>query len=90
MLFWLLIKKKYMFLICFRVLVKNCVVLLNDKDGVEVKNWKEGKVVRVVWFKFDFFIIVRKVFKNKCLLFLLRLFVKGESVIERIWYEFRE
>lgn len=43
-----------MFPICFRALAKNCAAPLNDKDGAEAKNWKEGKAVRVVWSKFDF------------------------------------
>ena len=79
-----------MFPICFRALAKNCAAPLNDKDGAEAKKWKEGKAVRVVWSKFDFSTTVRKVSKNKCLLFLLRLLVKGESAIERTWHELRE
>lgn len=31
-----------------RALAKNCAAPLNDKDGAEAKNWKEGKAVRVV------------------------------------------
>ena len=32
----------------FRALAKNCGAPLNDKEGAEAKNWKEGKAVRVV------------------------------------------
>ncbi|XP_015764928.1 PREDICTED: E3 ubiquitin-protein ligase UHRF1-like [Acropora digitifera] len=31
-----------------RALAKNCGAPLNDKEGAEAKNWKEGKAVRVV------------------------------------------
>ena len=36
------------FLTVNRALAKNCAAHLNDKDGAEAKNWKEGKAVRVV------------------------------------------
>ena len=32
----------------FRALAKNCGAPLNDKEGAQAKNWKEGKAVRVV------------------------------------------
>ena len=32
----------------FRALAKNCDAKLNDKEGAEAKNWKDGKPLRVV------------------------------------------
>lgn len=37
-----------MYVFNFRALAKNCAAPLNDKEGGEAKNWKDGKAVRVV------------------------------------------